>query len=105
MFFQLCKCCATDVERALQINVDYRAKAVRREFFCRTKKVTGSAVHDDVDFAELRDSFSDRLFDCFWLTHIGRNRNSLATALVDRVRVAHQAAAPDRKSPRLHSSH
>ena len=51
--FQLREGCAANVECAFEIDIDDRAKTVRRELFSGAQKVTGRAIHDDVDFAEV----------------------------------------------------
>src|SRR6185436_8518681 len=83
MLFELREGRATDVECALQIDIDHSSKPVRRQLLCRTKKVARSAVHDDIDLAELLDSLRDRFFNFFRLAHVSSNGNRLAAIVVD----------------------
>src|SRR6185295_17994299 len=61
MLFELRKGRTTNVESSLRIDVEDCAKTIGRQLLRRAKKVSGGAVHDDVDLAEL----FDRLCDCF----------------------------------------
>src|ERR1051325_2958186 len=90
MLFQLGKSRATDVERALQIDVDHSAKTIWRQLLRGTKKVPGCTVHNDVDLAELLDSLRNRFLDVFRLSNISRNRNRVPAILVDRLRSGYE---------------
>ena len=61
MLSELRKSRATDVECALQIDVDHSSKTIRRQLLRRAKKVSRSAVHDNIDLAELLDRLRSSL--------------------------------------------
>src|SRR6186713_1436927 len=86
MLLELRKGRATDVECALQIDVDHSSKPVRRQLLRRTKKVSRSAVHDDINLAELLDSLRDCFFDFLRLADVTSNCNRLAAVVVDGLR-------------------
>src|SRR5215213_171721 len=85
VLFQLCKGGATNIKSALQIDVHDSAKPIGRQLLSRTKEVSGSAVHNDIDFAELFDRLCDRLFDFLRLANVSRNSYRLTAVVVDRL--------------------
>ena len=75
MFLELRKRGAANVERAFQIDIDDSSESIWRQLFRGAKKVSGSAVDDDIDLAEVLDGLCNRLLDLF------RLRTSAATAM------------------------
>src|SRR3989442_12581941 len=61
VLFQLFERSAANIERALQIDIDHRAKTVGGKFLSRAEKVSGGAVDDDVHFSESFDGGRDSL--------------------------------------------
>src|SRR6185295_747714 len=63
----------------------YSAESIRRQLLSSTKKVSSGAIHHDIDLAKVFDRLCDCLFNFLRLTHVGNNRERLATVIVDRV--------------------
>src|ERR1044072_1388169 len=95
MLFELRESRTTNVESSFRIDIENRAKTIWRQLFRRAEKVTGGAVHDDVDLAEVFDRLCDCFFNVFGLPHIGNNRKRFATICIDsicsRLQVLHLA--------------
>src|SRR5688572_6518722 len=85
MLLELCKRRTTDVERSLQVDIDDRAKAVRRQLFSLTKKVSRRAINNDIDFAKLFDRLCHSAFDLSRLTHIRNCGDRFAARCIDRI--------------------
>src|ERR1700752_123162 len=86
LFFELRERRPTNVERAFEIDVHHSSKTIWRQLLCGTEKVSGSAVHDDIDLAEVFDGLCDSFFNLFRLTHISNNCEGFTTFRVDGVR-------------------
>src|SRR5438874_1027293 len=71
VLLQLSERRATDIERALQIDVHDRAKAVRRKLLRRAKKISGRAVDDNIYTAKPFDSRGDCLLNFLGFAHVG----------------------------------
>ena len=78
MLLQLIESRAANIERALQIDIHDRAKTVGRKFFRRAKKVSGCAVHYDIDFAESFNGGRDGLLNFFGVAHVGGDGKGFA---------------------------
>src|SRR5689334_19570976 len=85
ILLELCKGRATNIERALQIDINHSSKSVRRQLLRGTKKVSRSAVHDDIDLAELLDSLRHCFFNVFRLAHVSSDGDRVAAIIVDRL--------------------
>ena len=72
---------ARRVERAAQVDVDDRAKAVRRERRRRRQEVAGGAVDQRVELAELRERRRDGLRDHVRIPDVCRVREDLPARL------------------------
>jgi hypothetical protein len=75
----------TNVESSFCIDVENCAKTIWRQLFRRAEKVTGRAVHNDINLAEVFDRLCDCLFDCFGLAYIGNDCERFAAVCVDGV--------------------
>src|SRR4051794_10388344 len=86
MFLELSKRSAANIERAFQIDVDNRTKAVWRQVLSATQKVAGGSVDNDINLAKLRNCFCKSLLHLIRFPDIGNYSDRLASLLVDRLR-------------------
>src|SRR5436190_22791519 len=78
VFPKLSKGSSTNIEGALQVDIDYGSEAIRREVLGRAKKVAGGAINDNIYFAEAFDSRVNRSLYFFRFTHVSGERKSFS---------------------------
>src|SRR5713226_4643945 len=75
ILFQFRERCATDIECSLEIDIDDSAESVGRKAFSGAKKISGSAVNNDIYLSKSIDSRGDRFLDFFRFANIGGDSN------------------------------
>src|SRR5258705_1699133 len=83
LLFELREGGATSVESSLKVNVDDGAEAIRRQLLSLAKKVSGGAINDDIDLAEMFNPSGEGALDLLGLTNISDNRECLTSVLVN----------------------
>ena len=98
--FQFLESRTADVERALCVDIDDCAKAVRRKLVRRTKEIARGAVYDDVNMPEMLGRLGDRIFDGAVIANVRGDGQTLTAILLYELLLRYQVlwvAADDRE--------